>query len=126
MNMQKSSSPEFTRRSFLKTTSTLAAAASLAPGVFAAGDDTLKLALIGCGGRGSGACSQALSTGGPAKSLKLVAMADAFKDRLDGSYNELNSKHADRVDVAEENKFIGFDAYQHAIAMADVVILATP
>jgi myo-inositol 2-dehydrogenase / D-chiro-inositol 1-dehydrogenase len=53
-------------------------------------------------------------------------MADAFKDRLDGSYNELKAKHADRVDVPEENKFIGFDAYQHAIAMADVVILATP
>jgi myo-inositol 2-dehydrogenase / D-chiro-inositol 1-dehydrogenase len=53
-------------------------------------------------------------------------MADAFKDRLDGSYNELKANHADRVDVPEENKFIGFDAYQHAIAMADVVILATP
>jgi predicted dehydrogenase len=123
MKTQIISSGELNRRHFLKTTSTLAAAAALAPGVFAAGDDTLKLALIGCGGRGSGACSQALSTEGP---LKLVAMADAFKDRLDGSYNELKAKHADRVDVAEENKFVGFDAYQHAIAMADVVILATP
>jgi myo-inositol 2-dehydrogenase/D-chiro-inositol 1-dehydrogenase len=123
MNNQKISSGEFTRRDFLKTTSTLAAAAALAPGVFAAGDDTLKVALIGCGGRGSGAASQALSTDGP---LKLVAMADAFKDRLDSSYNELKAKHGDRVDVLEENKFVGFDAYQHAIAMADVVILATP
>jgi predicted dehydrogenase len=123
MNNQKISSGDFTRRDFLKTTSTLAAAAAIAPGVFAASDDTLKVALIGCGGRGSGAASQALSTDGP---LKLVAMADAFKDRLDSSYNELKAKHADRVDVLEENKFIGFDAYQHAIAMADVVILATP
>src|SRR5580658_499232 len=123
MNTQKSSYPEMTRRGFLKTTSTLAAAASLAPGVFAAHDDTLKLALIGCGGRGSGACGQALSTTGP---LKLVAMADAFKDRLDGSYNELKTHHGERVDVPEENKFVGLDAYQHAIAMADVVILATP
>ncbi|HUD49720.1 MAG TPA: Gfo/Idh/MocA family oxidoreductase [Candidatus Baltobacteraceae bacterium] len=123
MNKQKISSGDFTRRDFLKTTTTLAAAAAIAPGVFAAGDDTLKVALIGCGGRGSGAASQALSTDGP---LKLVAMADAFKDRLDGSYNELKAKHGDRVDVLEENKFIGFDAYQHAIAMADVVILATP
>ena len=65
MNNQKISSGEFTRRDFLKTTSTLAAAAALAPGVFAAGDDTLKVALIGCGGRGSGAASQALSTDGP-------------------------------------------------------------
>jgi hypothetical protein len=53
-------------------------------------------------------------------------MADVFKDRLDNSYNELKAKHGDRVDVMEENKFVGFDAYQHAIAMADVVILATP
>jgi myo-inositol 2-dehydrogenase / D-chiro-inositol 1-dehydrogenase len=123
MNTQKSTNSELTRRSFLKTTSTLAAAASLAPGVFAAGDDTLKVALIGCGGRGSGAAGQALSTTGP---LKLVAMADAFKDRLDGSYNNLKANYADRVDVPEENKFIGFDAYRHAIALADVVILATP
>ncbi len=123
MNNQKISSGDFTRRDFIKTTSTLAAAAAMAPGVFAAGDDTLKVALIGCGGRGSGAASQALSTEGP---LKLVAMADAFKDRLDSSYDELKKQHADRVDVPEENKFVGFDAYQHAIAMADVVILATP
>ena len=112
-----------TRRDFLKTSSTLAAAAALAPGVFAANDETLKIALIGCGGRGSGAADQALSTAGP---VKLVAMADAFKDRLDDSYDALKGKHADRVDVPEENKFVGFDAYQHAIALADVVILATP
>ena len=123
MNTHITTSPELTRRSFLKTTTTLAAAASMAPGVFAAGDDTLKVALIGCGGRGSGAADQALSTTGP---IKLVAMADAFKDRLDGSYNNLKAQHADRVDVPEENKFIGFDAYQHAIALADVVILTTP
>ena len=123
MNTQKSASPELTRRNFIKATSTLAAVASLSPGVFAANDETLKVALIGCGGRGSGACGQALSTAGP---LKLVAMADAFKDRLDGSYNELKTNHGDRVDVPEENKFVGLDAYQHAISMADVVILATP
>jgi predicted dehydrogenase len=123
MNTQQPVPSELTRRSFLKTTSTLAAAASLAPGVFASVNDTLKIALIGCGGRGSGAASQALSTAGP---VKLVAMADAFKDRLDGGYNNLKAKHADRVDVPEENKFVGFDAYQHAIALADVVILATP
>jgi predicted dehydrogenase len=123
MNTHKFSRPDLNRRDFLKTTSTLAAAAALAPGVFAANNDTLKVALIGCGGRGSGAADQALSTEGP---LKLVAMADAFKDRLDSSYNGLKEKHGDRVDVLEENKFVGFDAYQHAIALADVVILATP
>jgi predicted dehydrogenase len=115
--------PDFTRRDFLKTSSTLVAAAALAPRVFAANDETLKIALVGCGGRGSGAANQALSTAGP---VKLVAMADAFRDRLDDSYNALKNQHADRVDVAEENKFVGFDAYQHAIALADVVILATP
>lgn len=119
----KITGPEVTRRNFIKTSSTLAAAAALAPGVFAASDETLKLALIGCGGRGSGAASQALSTTGP---IKLVAMADVFRDRLDDSYNALKGQHADRVDVPEENKFVGFDAYQHAIAQADVVILATP
>ena len=120
---QKIIRPDFSRREFLKTSSTIAAAAALAPGVFAASDDTLKLALIGCGGRGSGAANQALSTSG---SIKLVAMADVFKDRLDDSYNALKTQHADKVEVPEENKFIGFDAYQHAIAQADVVILATP
>ena len=125
MNTSQStvSAPEICRRGFLKSTSTLAAAAALAPGVFAAGDETLKLALIGCGGRGAGAASQALSTSGP---LKLVAMADVFKDHLDGSYDNLKQRHQDRVDVPEEQKFIGFDAYKQAIALADVVILATP
>ncbi len=120
---QKIIRPDFSRRDFLKTSSTLAAAAALAPGVFAANDDTLKLALVGCGGRGSGAASQALSTSGQ---VKLVAMADVFKDRLDDSYNALKAQHADRVDVSEDNKFVGFDAYKSAIAQADVVILATP
>ncbi len=125
MNTPQQSKPQLdiTRRDFLKSTSTLAAAAALAPGVFAAGDDTLKVALIGCGGRGSGAADQALSTSGP---LKLIAMADVHKDRLDGSYDNLKEKHQDRVDVPEDQKFIGFDAYKHAIALADVVILATP
>src|SRR5665213_4272268 len=122
-NKQESSMPEITRRNFLKTTSVLAASAAFAPGAFAGSDDTLKIALIGCGGRGSGAAGQALSTAGP---VKLVAMADAFRDRLDSSYDELKKTHADRMDVPEENKFVGFDAHKKAIALADVVILATP
>jgi myo-inositol 2-dehydrogenase / D-chiro-inositol 1-dehydrogenase len=125
MNSHNSLNPKLTRRTFLKTTSTLAAAVSLSPGVFAAGGETLKVALIGCGGRGSGAASEVLSTG-TAGAIKIVAMADAFRDRLDKSYNALKNKHSDLIDVPEENKFVGFDAYQHAIALADVVILATP
>ncbi len=88
--------------------------------------DTLKIALIGCGGRGTGAAIQALSTSG---SVKLVAMADAFKDRLDESFSNISQKFPNdkkRLDVPEKNKFIGFDGYKKAIALADVVILATP
>ncbi|HAM73258.1 MAG TPA: dehydrogenase [Verrucomicrobiales bacterium] len=118
------------RRGFLKSTSSVVAGGAilgaLAPERFALGaspGDTLKIALIGCGGRGSGAANQALSTHGD---LKLIAVADVFKDRLDSSLKNLKEQHKERVDVPEENKFIGFEAYKKAIALADVVILATP
>src|SRR5467141_480613 len=117
------------RRDFLRTTSAAIAGTSVLGGLsversaFAAGSDTLKLALIGCGGRGSGAADQALSTEGP---VKLVAMADTFKDRLESSLSSLAAKHKDKVDVLPERQFIGFEAYKQAIALADVVILATP
>jgi myo-inositol 2-dehydrogenase/D-chiro-inositol 1-dehydrogenase len=130
--MQDSShtpSQNLNRRSFLKTASTAVASTSILGtlsierSAFAASTDTLKLALIGCGGRGSGAASQALSTAGP---VKLVAMADVFKDRLDTSLQALTTKHPDRVDVPTDRQFVGFEAYKQAIALADVVILATP
>ncbi|MBM3844946.1 MAG: Gfo/Idh/MocA family oxidoreductase [Verrucomicrobia bacterium] len=132
--MKPSDSPigaaPFTRRSFLKSTSAAAGGAALlstlAPERFALGaspGDTLKVALVGCGGRGSGAADQALRTEG---GTKLVAVADAFKDRLDGSLKALKQNHADKVQVPEENQFVGFDGYKKAIALADVVILATP
>ena len=119
------------RRKFLKSTSTAVVGGSvlsslaIKPGVFADHHDEVKVALVGCGGRGSGAADQALNTydQGP---IKLVAMADAFRDRLDGSFNNLHKKHGDRVAVPEGQKFIGFDAYKQAIELADVVILATP
>src|SRR6266581_3995128 len=119
-----------TRRDFLKKTSTAVAGGTLLGGLtlersaFAAGSDTLKIALIGCGGRGSGAADQALSTSG---GVKLVAMADVFKDQLENSLKSLKNKteHEGKIEVPEENRFIGFDAYKKAIAMADVVILAT-
>ena len=127
MNREKNPSA-LNRRSFLQTTSTAASAAligalSIERAAYAQGSDELKIALIGCGGRGSGAANQALSTEGK---TKLVAMADAFSDRLDGSLNELKKKHEGKVQVTEENKFIGFDGYKKAIELADVVILATP
>ncbi|MBC9797934.1 Gfo/Idh/MocA family protein, partial [Sinomicrobium weinanense] len=94
------------------------------PGAYAAGSDIIKIALIGCGGRGTGATFQAFGTG---HNIKLVAMADAFKDRLEDSYSKFLKKFGkEKVDVPEERKFTGFDAYKHAIKEADVVIIATP
>jgi myo-inositol 2-dehydrogenase / D-chiro-inositol 1-dehydrogenase len=93
--------------------------------VYAGASSTIKIALIGCGGRGTGAAVQALNTG---KDVKLVAMADVFRDQLDNSYDNLisNPDIKDQVDVPEQNKFAGFDAYKDATALADVVVLAAP
>ncbi|MBM3870368.1 MAG: Gfo/Idh/MocA family oxidoreductase [Verrucomicrobia bacterium] len=118
------------RRSFLSTSSKVAAGAA-ALGALpverfvhgASPGDTIKVALVGMGGRGSGAANQALSTG---ESVKLVAVADVHKDRMEGSLNQLKNAHKDKVQVKDENKFLGFDAYKHAIKDADLVILATP
>ena len=116
------------RRGFLKTSSVAGGAAVLASlpverFAHAQGSDTVKVALVGCGGRGSGAADQALSTNGD---VKLVAMADAFRDRMNGSHDGLKRKHGLKVDVPEDNKFVGFDAYKKAIALSDVAVLATP
>jgi len=114
------------RREFLKTSAILAGGAMLSgvPVLGHAGvDDTIKVALIGCGGRGTGAAFDALASG---KNLKIVALADAFRDRLDDAYSKLAQRHADKLAVTEDQKFVGFDAYQKAIALADVVILTTP
>src|SRR5436190_457955 len=122
------SQAQTTRRDFLKTSTavaggTLIGGLTLERSAFAAGSDTLKIALIGCGGRGSGAADQALSTSG---GVKLVAMADVFEDHLQGSLGNLKKQHSDRVEVPKERQFVGFDAYKQAIALADVVVLATP
>jgi len=80
---------------------------------YAAEDNTIRLALVGCGGRGSGAVGDALSsTAGP---TKLVAMADVFEDRLAGSHKALSEQFGERIDVPPERRFIGFDAYRKAI-----------
>ncbi len=98
-------------------------------GYFTSVDDTIKVAVIGCGGRGTGAAMQALLT---KQNVKLVAMADAFRDRLDECYKNLTSEDNEegnvkaKVAVTEATKFVGFDAYTKAIPLADVVILATP
>jgi len=125
----KSLSPA-SRREFLKLSGTAAAATALAgvavPRVHAAEDNTIKLALVGCGGRGTGAVANALSTtGGP---VKLVAMADLFENRLTGSFNRLSGQFKEKIDVPKDRQFIGFDAYKKAIdclGPSDVVLLTT-
>jgi myo-inositol 2-dehydrogenase/D-chiro-inositol 1-dehydrogenase len=115
------------RREFLKASALLAGGVLINQFAFAAGhsgvDDIIKIALIGCGDRGTGAAFQALST---TANLKLVAMGDAFPDRIESSYKLLVDKFKDKIDVPKERRFVGFDAYEKAIALADVVLLATP
>ncbi|QDV48762.1 Gfo/Idh/MocA family protein [Gimesia fumaroli] len=120
------------RRDFLKNSSKLAAGASVLAGtaiphVYAADESTIKIALVGCGGRGTGAAANALSTtSGP---IKLVAMADVFDHRLNTSYNSLKKQFGDKVDVPDDQKFIGFDGYEKAISClspGDIVLLVTP
>jgi predicted dehydrogenase len=121
------------RREFIKTTGRVAAVSALAgmvvPYVHAAGDETLQVALIGCGGRGTGAAKDAMMVQrGP---VKLVAMADVFPNRLNSSYEALSGDRecGARVDVPAERKFIGFDAYQHAmdcLKPGDIAIFTTP
>lgn len=126
-----SSASGLNRRDFLKSSTAALGAAvgastlSIERAAHAASSDLLKVALVGCGGRGSGAASQALSTydQGP---VQLVAMADVFQNQLNGSLNNLKRQHPDRVNVPESNQFLGFDGYKSAISLADVVILATP
>jgi predicted dehydrogenase len=119
------------RREFLKQSGTFAAATALAgvalPHVHAAENNTVQIALVGCGGRGSGAAAQAMST--PHGPTKLVAMADVFAERQRGSYNELKRQKEAQVDVPPERQFVGFEAYKQAmdcLKPGDVVILATP
>ncbi len=111
-----------TRREFL-TTSAVAVAA--APALFAAGGDGLKVGLIGCGSRGTGAAVNALRAD---KNAKLVALADAFEDRLNESLDNLLKKEqvAAQVDVKPDARFVGFDGYKEVIARCDVVLLCTP
>jgi predicted dehydrogenase len=119
-----------TRRGFLKTTAAAAAGALTGAAVLgrahAAGGDTLKVGLVGCGGRGTGAASQALRADG---NVKLIAMGDAFADRLEDSLATLKDDRAiaDKLDVATDRRFVGFDAYKQVIdSGVDVVLLATP
>ncbi len=125
------SRPSESRREFLKSTSAAAVGATLAANLlipkFAHGDGdgsaTLKVGLIGCGGRGSGAAVNAINADG---NCRLVALADAFEDRLQEHRQQL-AKRGEKLTVTDDMCFVGFDAYQQLLATdVDMVILATP
>lgn len=129
-NNQNNSRREFVKHSSLIAGGLLAAPLLSNANFFSGSEDTIKIALIGCGGRGTGAAMQALLS---KQNVKLVAMADAFSDRLESCYKTITSKEVDegnnlkaKIDVPAERKFTGFDAYLKAIPLADVVILTTP
>lgn len=124
--------PLASRRKFLQASSAVAAGAGLAAslgwarGAHAAGDDAIRVGLVGCGGRGTGAANQALHVEG---NIKLVAMGDAFADQVESSLANLLQvgEIKDKIDVPSERRFAGFDAYQQVIdSGVDLVILATP
>lgn len=118
------------RRQFLAQSGKVVAGSVLAgvalPRVYAAEDNTIRLALVGCGGRGGGAVANALSSAtGP---TKLIAMADVFEDRITRSYRALSERFGKRIDVPPDRRFLGFDSYRKAIDClrpGDVMIQAT-
>jgi len=124
------SKKQFSRRSFVKSTALtggvlLSSTFSLEAMANSSNNKKLKLVLVGCGGRGTGAAVQALRAD---KDVELVAMADAFEDRLESSLKAISEElDGERnVKVKEKNRHVGFNSYQKVIDMADVVILATP
>jgi predicted dehydrogenase len=131
MNVQNNTQkPNTSRRNFLKTTSGVIAGTALAGAIgaraYAGENNTIKIVLVGCGGRGTGAAANALSTKGP---TKLVAMADVFEQRLAKSLTNLTKLFDKQIDVPEDRRFIGMDAYRKAIdfiAPGGLAILTTP
>lgn len=126
--MNPAPAPSFSRRRFLGQSAALTPlffpyvlkGASAADGK---NQDTLKIGLVGCGGRGTGAASQALNAD---YNIQLYAVGDAFPEKAEASVKMLGDKFANRVEVPKERQFIGLDAYKKVIECCDVVILATP
>ncbi len=126
-----SSAKGTSRRDFIRNSSLLVAGGAMVGGslniaqaAHSFGSDEIKIGLVGCGGRGTGAAIQAMNTtGGP---VKLVAMADAFEDRVQAAYRTVKGQHGDKVDVPKERQFVGFEAYKDVLKCdIDLVILAT-
>ncbi|MGQ9573741.1 MAG: Gfo/Idh/MocA family protein [Thermoguttaceae bacterium] len=130
MNTSNTRAEISSRRDFLHRCGGGLLGAALAGGLaarsYAGEDNTIPIALIGCGGRGTGAASEALFTKGP---TRLVAMADFFQNRLEASLRALSSRHDKQVDVPPDRRFVGLDGYKKAIdliAPGGVALLATP
>jgi len=128
MKRENQSTFNTNRRKFIQYTGALIGGMALPVGAIAnaplKGNNTIKVGLIGCGGRGAGAASQALAAD---PDTILTAMGDVFSDRLDESYTALLEMFPDRVKVPKSNQFVGFDAYQKVInSGVDVVLLCTP
>lgn len=130
--MKESVSNTSSRRQFLKKSGAIAmggvvaSTLSVSRHVFAAGNDTLKIGLVGCGGRGRGAAAEALNAD---KNAVLTAVADAFREPCEAAVNSLKSNEAirDRVKVTPDTMFVGLDGYQRLIdSGVDVVLLAAP
>ena len=131
MNSPNTDSNLSTRREFIKRSSTIAAASALAgtaiPYVHAATDNVIRIALVGCGGRGTGAVGNALAVSDG--SVKLHALADVFENKPASTFTRLKTEYRDKVDVAADRMFSGFEAYKQAmdtLRPGDIVILATP
>ncbi len=130
-NDKKMRESKKSRRDFVKKSALFTGGAMLLPNMQMSGmvnvfnDKKLKIALVGCGGRGTGAAVQALNAD---DNVELVAMADAFEDRLQGSLANISKEMGEtkKINVPEKNRFVGFDGAQKAMDLADVVILATP
>ena len=123
----KTNKHNVTRRDFLKTGAVISAGAILSPSskAFARGSDTMRVALIGCGSRGTGDAIDCLSS---ADGVEMVAMADLFRDRLESSLANMKKKFPGKIKVTPDTSFLGFDAYKKVIALKDVdiVMLTTP
>ncbi|QDS92100.1 Putative 4,5-dihydroxyphthalate dehydrogenase [Roseimaritima multifibrata] len=121
---QRSAAP---RREFLKGAAALGGAAAAlsvtAPKLHAAGSDVIRIALIGCGGRGRGAALNAMAAD---PKVRLVALADLFDQSITDCRKQLTKQKPDQVELSDETCFVGFDAYKKAIELADVVLLASP
>ncbi|HLB72606.1 MAG TPA: Gfo/Idh/MocA family oxidoreductase [Sedimentisphaerales bacterium] len=112
-----------TRRDFLKASTVAAVSGSLGIGnsVFAAGSDIIRVGMVGCGGRNTGAADQALTAD---KGARLVAMCDIFMDRVKHKRDIIKQQKADQVVVDDDHCFAGFDGYKHVIESSDVVLIA--